>query len=116
MEPGHDPAGVGRQLATVLALTAEFGRDQRATEGLLRPLDAAPDVPIAPAQLRGRVLDRAGAVHGFEDGDEARTEPESVLALHPDLDPGAEAGASPLRRLRGTGGELHVQDPPRSRA
>src|SRR5437879_2221977 len=96
MEAGHDLAGDRRQLAPILTWTAELGRDERVTESHLGPLDAAPDVPVAPAHFRGRMLDRAGSVHRFEDGDEPRTEPESVRALHPDLDSGAEASAPRL--------------------
>src|SRR5262245_50369794 len=102
VEAGHDPAGLRRQVAPVLALTAELGGDERAAEGRLGALDAAPGVPVAPAQLRGRVLDRAGAVDGLEDGDEPGAEPEPVFGLHPDLDPGSEAGSSLLRGCLGT--------------
>src|SRR5262249_14439209 len=111
MEARYDLSGSGCQLAPVLTRTAELGGDERTSESLLGPLDAAPDMPIAPADLRSRMLDRAGSIHSFEDGDEPRTEPESVRGLHPDLDPGTKDGAARLGFQSGTRGGLHVHVP-----
>src|SRR4051794_31222734 len=104
METRHDMASGRRQLAPIFVGTAALGGNELTSEGLLGPLDAAPDMPVAPAHFRGRVLDRAGSVHRFENGDEPRTEPKSVLGLHPDLDPGTKDGAVWLGFRSGTSG------------
>src|SRR5262249_37815848 len=43
METGHDVVGSRSQLAPVLIRSTEMGSHERAREGLLGPLDAAPD-------------------------------------------------------------------------
>src|SRR4051794_6894662 len=60
MEAGHEVATGRCQLAPVLTRAAELGGHERAGEGLLSPLDAAPDMPVAPAHVVGRMLDGAG--------------------------------------------------------
>src|SRR5579864_6074094 len=111
MEARDDLSGGRRQLTPILTRTSELGGDECRAESRLSPLNAAPDMAVAPADLRGRMLDRAGSMHSFEDGDEPRTEPESVRALHPDLDPGTEDGATRLGFRSGTRGDLHVHAP-----
>src|SRR3954471_1480365 len=102
METRYDVTSGRGQLAPVLIRSAELGGHERASEGLLGLLDAAPDITVAPAHLRGRMLDGAGSLHGFEDGDEPRTESESVLGLHPDLNPGPQDGDARLGFRSGT--------------
>src|SRR5579864_6430947 len=114
MEARDYLSGGRRQLTPILTRTAELGGDECGTESRLSPLNAAPDMAVAPADLRGRMLDRAGSMHSFEDGDEPGTEPKTVRALHPDLDPGTEDGAARLGFRSGTRGDLHVHAPAQS--
>src|SRR3982751_2435237 len=76
-----------------MARVCELGRRDHDPE-LCFPNEGFEKSGSCDASFRSRQLYRAGSIHGFEDGDEPRTEAESGLALHPDLDAGSEHGAA----------------------
>jgi hypothetical protein len=86
-ETCHQLSCRGGEEASLVTPASDLGLDQLLTEDLLGFFDSPPDVAVTFPEVAGRLFERTGALHGFQNFRKAEAERVPAPALDPDLDP-----------------------------